>query len=453
MKSGRYWKNYWKQFELDLRMKYQFHYPEEEMKQLMSALNFPLIEKQRAEKSVITETALQQVQTIQKLYEDFMGLLRNYNCDITWLDNQSEYTFNTGYSFMDFNFMSKFDTALNIGKVYFKETMSRYFVDISWEDTDFYGKTITKYSKSLFANETILELHNRIVTACRQLEQQYYGHAKGDAGEEYVAKELDLFKDKYKFARNIKFRYEDLKGMTSETDLYVMTAKGLLVCEIKNKGNEKYTFKISRDGQWSKYGNNGNFLSVEDSPFAQNTRHCIATEKLLGNNGIADCKILPVVIIGNEMVRIENDSENVVIRPSEIYNYVERMNLPERYDEQYQNKVISILNENNVEEENLFDVDAVPDGTYQYVMGFASKLMEFIQSIQKFDYDVKQYCMDKDNEAEIIKKKREKPLKIARVLAILLFVLVAVLWIKANWSWIPGMIIIGLIIYGYVKLG
>jgi len=451
MKLRKYRIKYWRQFEMDLPVKYQFQHSQEEVGQFINAFNFPVIEKQMTEKSAITETALKQVQAAQKLYSDFIEPVHHYGCDIICEENSRILKTNSDPIGLYMDPSGLF--GMDIGKRYMNEVMGRYLLTIEWDAVNPYGETETKSSKVLFTEELLLNLHDKIASAYRQLEQQYYGYAKGDAGEEYVSNELDLFKDKYKFAKNIKFRHEDLKGMTSETDLYVMTSKGLLVCEIKNKGNERYTFKISSDGQWSKYGDNGKFLSVEDSPFAQNTRHCIATEKLLKANGITDCRIIPVVIIGNEMVRIENDSENTVIRPSELYNYVERMNLPEKYGEQYQNKVIGILYDNNLEEENMFYVDVVPDGAFQSVTEYASRILEFITDIRRFNDDVRQCCPDKNKEAEMIKKKREKPLKTARVLVILFLILLAVLWVISNWDWLPGFIVVVLIIYAYSKWG
>ena len=223
------------------------------------------------------------------------------------------------------------------------------------------------------------------------------GYKKGDVGEDYVEKELDLFKNKYKFVKNVVFDYQDSKGKTSETDLYVITKKGILVCEIKNKGNEKYIFEITKDGQWSKCDSKGKLLEVmETSPFAQNTRHCLATEKILEDNGIKDYKIIPVVIIGNEMVRIDNSSNNIVIRTSELYNLIEGLNLEEKYDEEYQNRIIDIFNSNRVDGENAFAIPVVREDAWN-ILDVGKDILETLKKCFEYEYEVKRYWLKEES--------------------------------------------------------
>jgi hypothetical protein len=193
-----------------------------------------------------------------------------------------------------------------------------------------------------------------------ELEGQLAGLEKGDHGEEYVSKQLDLYREKYRFLKNIKLPYEDQKNSTSETDLYVLTKKGILVCEIKNKGNENVEFHIAKDGQWAKYNHNGRLLETMESPFAQNARHCIATEKFLQKHGITDYKIIPVVIIGNENVVIKNEGTNSVIRAFELYNFIEGLDLPEKYDNEYQQKIQDLILEKHIKEDSFFPLQVAP---------------------------------------------------------------------------------------------
>lgn len=244
------------------------------------------------------------------------------------------------------------------------------------------------YESENYLQSALFNIMNNILYSFDTLKNRKQSLDKGNSGEDYVARELDLFKDKYKFLENIILPYSDLKGKTSETDLYVLTPKGILVCEIKNKGNEKYVFKISSDGQWSKYNSQGKFLEVMDSPFAQNTRHCIATEQFLKDNGITDFKIIPVVIIANEQVRIENNSENIVIRASELYNLVERLQLPEKYDKEYQTKVFNILKDKSIKNENLFKVLSVKDNAEEKIINSTSKILDMYINLIEHKYNV-----------------------------------------------------------------
>ena len=212
--------------------------------------------------------------------------------------------------------------------------------------------------------KSILNCLNRLED---ELKVQLAGLEKGDRGEEYVLSELDLYRGKYRILSNIKLPFEGQKGFTSETDLYVLTKKGILVCEIKNKGNENVEFHISKDGQWAKYDHNGRLLETMESPFAQNARHCIATEQFLERHGIKDYKIIPVIIIGNEAVTIKNEGTNSVIRAFELYNFVEGLSLPEKYDDEYQQKLQDLILGNDIKEDNLFPLQVVPKNL-EYMM-------------------------------------------------------------------------------------
>ncbi len=296
-------------------------------------------------KSEITEITKKQMEIMAEIYNRYMELVHEKGYDIVY----DEYA-------------KRYELHQQDRELYYRPSASektRNFLD-NFNDPF----------------EDIIDYHNIIVNTYLRYKNSFSGLAKGDQGETYVNEQLALFQGKYKYAQNIKLSNIDFKGKTSETDLYVITSKGILVCEIKNKGNKNYRFKISKDGQWRK--EKGNSSEVMESPFTQNTRHCIATERLLEENGITDYKIIPVVIIANEKVEIENHSENAVIRISELYNFVENLSAPESYTQEYQNKILELLEENNIKGDNYFTGYMVDSDMMSKTVTYAKYLLEMM---------------------------------------------------------------------------
>lgn len=102
---------------------------------------------------------------------------------------------------------------------------------------------------------------------------------KGKNGEDAVSKALSIFQGKYRILENIVIPANDEMGETSETDVYIITDKGVFVCEVKNYGNENQILHIAQDGRWEICDiHNGRILSRKASATQQNARHCLATE-------------------------------------------------------------------------------------------------------------------------------------------------------------------------------
>lgn len=190
----------------------------------------------------------------------------------------------------------------------------------------------------------ILELKQTVEKECNGLK-------KGEEGEAYVSRELEFYRSKYKIAENILLPADEVGGgETSETDVYIVTSKGIFVCEVKNRGNANQIIRIGSDGQWKKYSQGYKLLDTMESPVLQNNRYCLVTESFLKKNGITDYQIYPLIIIANDSVFIDNNSKNAVIRMSELYTYIEELDAPEKYNEDYQNKIINLFHHANVKE-------------------------------------------------------------------------------------------------------
>lgn len=175
---------------------------------------------------------------------------------------------------------------------------------------------------------------------------------KGISGEEYVNEQLKLYEGKYKVLQNIVLESVDSQGNTSEVDAYIITDRGLVVAEIKNYGNENQRLHITNDGRWVIEDiHNGNILKrIDKSPVEQNTRHCLAVERLLRKEFGEDCNIpvIPVIFIANNKVSISNESKSSVIRVSEFYTFINSVQNTAAVSKDMQEKIENLLNAHNI---------------------------------------------------------------------------------------------------------
>lgn len=347
-----------------LESKFPYPHTEEDFNNLKMKCDLSLITEKAVKRSHINDVARGELEKAASAYNQFLAVVHSFNCDI-----------NENGFFLEFE-----------GKTNYPPLRKANDTSCATEVTKYLSKF--EQTNNCFVRDALFQIRAQLIDSYNLLASQLHIYDKGTAGEEYVETELDLIKNKYHFLRNIKIKYSDQKGETSETDLYIMTPKGLLVCEIKNWGSEKDVFYISKDGQWIK-NPDGNYQEIiNPSPFSQNTRHCVATEQLLHDNGICEMKIIPVVIIANEMVRIQNESANAIIRASELYNFIELLPLPEKYNTTYQSNIIKILEDNNDTEENYFTVKTWDEVNSQALLDYTKQLMEYMSDMYAFAENV-----------------------------------------------------------------
>lgn len=158
------------------------------------------------------------------------------------------------------------------------------------------------------------------------LEDQHRIYEKGEKGEENVGTFLSMLEYKYIIKQNVILPANGVYSETSETDAYIITDKGIFVCEIKNWGGPNNIIKITNGGQWLKCNKFGETIDTMHSPVEQNTQHCIATEQFLKAHGIEGVKVYPIIVMANEHAIFENNSNNTVLRTSELYNFIENFN-------------------------------------------------------------------------------------------------------------------------------
>lgn len=159
---------------------------------------------------------------------------------------------------------------------------------------------------------------------------------KGKTGEDYVSGVLNQYRNRFFILENVVIPAYEEKGKTSETDVYIITSKGIFVCEVKNYGSKGQTLYIPERGVWPLYNSSGHLLSEKPSAFEQNARHCNATRSFIKEHLGIEVPIIPVVIIANDVVdvRMENPNSNIVIRANQIYELVSEFQDVLSYDTQ-----------------------------------------------------------------------------------------------------------------------
>jgi hypothetical protein len=145
--------------------------------------------------------------------------------------------------------------------------------------------------------------------------------------------------------QNVILPADGLGSETAETDAYIITDKGVFVCEVKNWGNSNSIIQVNNGGQWLKLSLSGKILETLKSPIEQNTKHCIATDRFLRAHGINNAKIIPMVIMANDGAIIDNQSSNIVLKISDVYNFVEGYNGPSALDNDTQERIAKLFSE------------------------------------------------------------------------------------------------------------
>lgn len=170
---------------------------------------------------------------------------------------------------------------------------------------------------------------------------------KGLIGEENVSRALQRSNGHFTYLENIVIPAYGESGKTSETDVYIISSKGIFVCEVKNYGKSGETLHIYDEGQWPVTNEMGVTLSRKENAFRQNQRHCNATRSFIREYVGVDVPIIPVLIIGNDYVDLDVHSNNIVIRPNGIDSMVSGFN--DVVDTETQKKIINAFNEHQLD--------------------------------------------------------------------------------------------------------
>lgn len=173
----------------------------------------------------------------------------------------------------------------------------------------------------------------------------------GNRGEKRVNDELDQFDGFSRYMSNLRL---EVNGQSIETDNVLFSTKGIFLFEVKNfSENGKYGLRITKDGQWQRVQSDGSASPMKMDVTAQHNRHVLFMEKMireqwrqLYNEEAPFIKLNPLIVIANDKIMVENQTDLAIIRISQIYHHVQKSN--EHLSQDTLSKLWNILETNKL---------------------------------------------------------------------------------------------------------
>jgi hypothetical protein len=215
----------------------------------------------------------------------------------------------------------------------------------------------------------------------------------GLAGEKRLEQELDMYKDVWNPLYNVRL---EVDGNSVESDAIIVCAKGIFTLEAKNfSSSGSYQIRITKDGQWQKVFSSGKVEPMKDV-VSQANRHVAFKQRFINDSlqkkGISEdyIPVQSIIVIANDNVIIENESDSPVIRISQIYNFIQKQ--PVTLTSNLVDEITKLLKENTLpakpfphrsyekELEQWLEF-LIPSVEYSYQAGLAHA--DYIQAIGK----------------------------------------------------------------------
>lgn len=170
--------------------------------------------------------------------------------------------------------------------------------------------------------------------------------AKGDIGEENAARILEKSSYAEFTVHNVVLDVADEGGNTNEIDTFVILPYGVAVLEVKNYGGAGQRLVITDEDKWDLYGKRR--TKQVKNPAYQNRRHTRATlltlRKLLGR----DIPIFPLIVIGNDQVRLEKHSRLAVENTGGLVAYLDSLRSNENLSEEERLRIKKFLEKEDI---------------------------------------------------------------------------------------------------------
>jgi hypothetical protein len=198
----------------------------------------------------------------------------------------------------------------------------------------------------------------------------------GVEGEKRVEEELAMYDYLFRSFMNIRL---EINGQSVETDCLVISKKGVFSIEVKNYAQHgNYELHLTKDGQWRKIFRNGRTEPLDKNITQQLNRHIALKQKFVHDERrkrhaeqIEFIPFHPIIVLANDTVYIENETNMPVIRTSQIYHHM--MDYPDILTDE-QVKEISEIIENHM----------LPAKEYP-VMNYTDSLEETLQKFIDLD--------------------------------------------------------------------
>lgn len=176
-------------------------------------------------------------------------------------------------------------------------------------------------SMMLVSDGNYFERFSYLEDAHDYITDRYRALRLGLDGEELVKVELSKYFDSSRVLYGNRF--DTPENGTVENDVLVFGKSGIYSLEVKNilSNGDKY-LRVSKDGLW--YVKDGEYGSWKlnqkySDIFEQVNRHIYHTEHILSGVLGRDVEVKPVIVISNNNVVIENESDWDIVRPNTLF--------------------------------------------------------------------------------------------------------------------------------------
>ncbi|HHK5533250.1 TPA: nuclease-related domain-containing protein [Bacillus mobilis] len=198
-------------------------------------------------------------------------------------------------------------------------------------------------------------MHKRLPSQLKSIRESYKEKINiigaGNRGEKRVNDELDQFDGFSRYMSNLRL---EVNGQSIETDNVLFSTKGIFLFEVKNfSENGKYGLRITKDGQWQRVESDGSVMPMKSDVTAQHNRHVLLMEKMireqwrqLYSEEAPFIKLSPLIVIANDRIMVENQTDLAIIRISQIYHHVQKSN--EHLSQDTLSKLWNILETNKL---------------------------------------------------------------------------------------------------------
>lgn len=188
--------------------------------------------------------------------------------------------------------------------------------------------------------------YNSLMEYKAYMEKELGIAAKGDIGEENVARILEKSRYAEFTVHNVVLDVADEGGNTNEIDTFVILPYGVAVLEVKNYGGAGQRLVITDDDKWDLYGKRR--TKQVKNPAYQNSRHARATlltlRKLLGK----DIPVFPLIVIGNNQVRLEKHSRLAVKNTGDFVTYLDSLQSNENLSDEERLQIKKFLESEDI---------------------------------------------------------------------------------------------------------
>lgn len=202
-----------------------------------------------------------------------------------------------------------------------------YHSSLNTESIYEYFKTlnIPEMYKQILRDPHLLKSElNKVEILNKELNQDFKRLQRGVLGEQVVEKELLKYQGDYMtlFGNRIDMGEDG----TVENDVLIFSENGIFTLEVKNiKSTGDQYLKISKDGLWYERNSLYSEWQVDEKSSRivdQVNRHVYLTQKFVTQTTTNKVHVQPIIVISNDNVVIENETEWIIVRPNQIYSCI-----------------------------------------------------------------------------------------------------------------------------------